>query len=345
MFPFTAIVGQDIMKKALILNVINPRVGGVLIKGQKGTAKSLAVRGLGEILPFIDTFKGCRYNCDPSKPDASYCSECREKISENEELVDTKKRMPIIDIPLNITEDRLVGSIDIESVLRDGRRSFEPGILAEAHRGLLYVDEINLLDDNIVDVLLDAAAMSVVTVEREGISISYPSEFILVGSMNPEEGELRPQLQDRLALQAIVQGITDVPSRVDIIKRRQEFSTNPKQFREKYRGETEEMRRRIEQARELLPRVKTPPSVQATISRLCIDFNVDGHRADIIIERAAETNAALRLEKEASLEDVIEASQMALPHRMRKKPFEEMEFSVGMLKRLVESYSATGSTA
>ncbi len=336
-YPFAAIVGQDLLKRSLILNVINPEIGGVLIRGEKGTGKSIAVRGLAEVLPEIETFEGCVYSCDPNTGEEKWCGDCILK-HKNGQLKRIRRRMGIVNLPLNITEDMLVGSIDIERVLTEGKKAFEPGILANANRNVLYVDEINLLPDNIVDLLLDAAAMGVVTVEREGVSVSYPSRFVLIGSMNPEEGELRPQLLDRFPLQAIVGGISDIKERVEIIKRTNEFMKNPKKFREKFEGEKEKLRHRIEMAKKLLPKVTTPDEMMEIIAKICIDFNVDGHRADIIIERAARTNAALEGHTETTIDDVIIASEMALPHRMRKQPFEEEEFSSDMLRRLVKRY-------
>ncbi len=335
-YPFSGMVGQDVLKKALILNIINPNVGGVLIRGDKGTCKSIAVRSLLDILPDILVVEGCKLNCHPKDPE-KYCTECKAK-HEKGEIQEAWVPINIVDLPLNITEDRLVGSIDIEKVLSQGVKAFEPGILAEAHRGILYVDEINLLEDNIVDVLLDAAAMGVVTVEREGISLNFPSKFILIGSMNPEEGELRPQLLDRLALQAETKGIQDIDLRVEIIKRTRDFMNDPWLFREEYKDDLTELKNKIIEARNRLPTVTTPDSVLGIITRLGIDFNIDGHRGDIIIERTARTNAAYDGHPETTANDVIIAAEMALPHRMRKQPFEEESFSVEVLRRLVRKY-------
>ena len=339
-FPFTAIVGQEVLKRALILNVVNPKVGGVLIRGEKGTGKSIAVRSLADILPTIDIVEGCKFNCDPRKPD-KFCNDCKALQEKNEVKV-VKSPTKIVNLPLNITEDRLVGSIDIERILNEGVRSFEPGLLAEAHRGILYVDEINLLEDNVVDVLLDAAAMGMVTIEREGISLNYPSEFIIIGSMNPEEGELRPQLLDRLALQAEVTGIDDVEQRVEIMMATREFSLDPVVFRDQHRDNLKSLRDEIIKARDLMPKVTTPDSVLAIITKIGIDFNIDGHRGDIIIERTARTNAAFEGRTESTPDDVIVAAEMALPHRMRKQPFEEESFSAEMLRRLVRKYETDG---
>ncbi len=337
LFPFSAMVGQEKMKRALTLNAIYPEVGGVLIRGQKGTGKSVTVRGLAEILPDIEV-TGCKFNCDPKEPD-KFCSECKAR-NEVGKLETYKRPVQVVDLPLNITEDRLVGSIDIERILAAGEKSFEPGILAEAHRGILYVDEINLLDDYIVDILLDAASSGVVTIEREGMSISHPSRFIIVGSMNPEEGELRPQILDRLALQCDVVGIKDVDQRIQIVKRREAFSINPVAFREKYEGLMVELRAKIDKAQALIPNVTTPPRIYKLIAQICLDFDVDGHRADIIIERAARANAAFEGRLETTAEDVASAAAMALPHRMRRRPSEDEEFSEESILKLVKSREA-----
>jgi len=333
LFPFVALVGQEKMKKAMILNAIYPEIGGVLIRGQKGTGKSVGVRGLAEVLPDIEV-TGCKFICDPKEVD-KLCPECTARYNAGK-LETFTRQVQVVDLPLNITEDRLVGSIDIEKILSEGTKSFEPGILAEAHRGILYVDEINLLDDYIVDILLDSASSGNVNVEREGISLSHPARFIIVGSMNPEEGELRPQILDRIALQTDVIGIQDVASRIDIVRRREEFTVDPETFRAKHEPVRQELRGRITKARELLPNVRTPQHIYDLIAQVCIDFNVDGHRADIIIERAARANAAFEGRLEVAAEDIVVVSEMALPHRMRRRPYEEEEFSEEMLRKLVK---------
>ncbi len=338
LFPFTAMVGQEKMKSALTLNAIYPEIGGVLIRGQKGTGKSVSVRGLSEILPDIEV-TGCKFNCDPKEED-KFCTECAARHKAGNLKVHTRQ-VQVVDLPLNVTEDRLVGSIDIEKVLTEGVKSFEPGILAEAHRGVLYVDEINLLDDYIVDILLDAAGSGIVTIEREGISLSHPSRFLIVGSMNPEEGELRPQILDRIALQTDVIGIKDVGKRIDIVRRREEFTSEPLKFREKFEASRKELVDKIERANGLLSKVTTPERMFKLIAQVCMDFNVDGHRADIIIERAARANAAFEGRMETSTEDIIVAASMALPHRMKRRAFEDdEEFSEEMLRRLIDKREA-----
>ncbi|MEM4294010.1 MAG: ATP-binding protein, partial [Thermoplasmata archaeon] len=324
------------MKLALILNAIDPDIGGVLIQGQKGTGKSISVRGLAELLPEIEVISGCLYSCDP-KDKEKWCWECKEKYGKGDvEIPVSKRPIRVVELPLNATEDRVVGTIDIEKILTQGLKAFEPGILAEANRGILYIDEINLLDDYIVDVLLDAAAMGVVTVEREAVSVSYPGKFIIVGSMNPEEGALRPQLLDRIALQVKVKGVEDIYGRMEIVKRREEFNANPAAFREKYKAQQEELRKRIEKAREMLKDVTITMEQLELIAKISLSFGVDGHRADIIIERTAKALAAWNGRLKVELEDIIKAAEFALPHRMRKRPFEEEEFSVEKLRRVVE---------
>ncbi len=333
LYPFAAIVGQEKMKRALILNAINPSIGGVLIRGQKGTAKSTAVRGLAEVLPGIEVVTGCRFGCDP-KDEEKLCWECAGRLDEG--VLPTEVRpMRVVDLPVGATEDRVVGSLDMERALRGGERAFEPGILAEANRGILYVDEINLLDDYVVDALLDAAAMGMNTVEREGVSASHPASFIIVGSMNPEEGELRPQLLDRIALQVEVEGISDVEQRVEIIERRNSFASDPAKFREEFKAESERLRSRIVAAKKILPKIATSRGELRKIALICVEFGVDGHRADIMIERAARTNAAFEGRDRVGTVDIVAAAEMVLPHRMRKTPFDDGEFSPERLRSMV----------
>ncbi|MBS3817016.1 MAG: zinc ribbon domain-containing protein [Candidatus Thermoplasmatota archaeon] len=340
LFPFPAIVDQEEMKRALLLNAVNQDIGGVLIEGQRGTAKSVAVRGLSEILPDIEVIEDCRFSCDP-KDRREWCWECEEKYGDvpYEEIPVEERPVKVIDLPLNATEDRVVGTLDVEKMMQEGVKAFQEGILAEVNRGILYVDEINLLDDFIVDVLLDAAAMGRVTVEREDISVTYPSNFILVGSMNPEEGALRPQLLDRLALNVKVEGIPDSEERKKIIKRREEFNEEPEGFRESWDEEVDELRENVITARERIEEVTLPERIDDIITKVSVDFEVDGHRADIIMKRAARTNAAFEGRAEVNRDDVTMAAKMALPHRMKKGPLEEQEFSVERLKRLVRQYS------
>ena len=333
LYPFAAIVGQEKMKRALILNAINPSIGGVLIRGQKGTAKSTAVRGLAEILPGIEVVTGCRFGCDPGDGE-NLCWECAERLKEG--ILPTEVRpMRVVDLPVGATEDRVVGSLDMERALRGGERAFEAGVLAEANRGILYVDEINLLDDYVVDALLDAAAMGMNIVEREGVSASHPASFIIVGSMNPEEGELRPQLLDRIALQVEVEGISDVEHRVEIIERSNRFASDPAKFRKEFEVEANRLTNRIVAAKKALPRTSCGRGELLKIAKISVEFGVDGHRADIMIERAARTNAAFEGRVRVENADIVAAAEMVLPHRMKKTPFDDGEFSPERLRSMV----------
>jgi magnesium chelatase subunit D len=315
-FPFTAIVGQENVKKALILNAINPSIGGVLIKGDKGTGKTTAVRALADLLPPIKVVKGCPYNCDPDDPEF-LCDSCKSEDFEVEE-----KKMRVVELPLGATEDRVIGSINIERALKEGERALEPGILAEANRNILYVDEINLLDDNLVDVLLDAAAYGVNMVEREGISVSHPSNFILVGTMNPAEGELRLQLSDRIGMHISVKSLLDLKDRVNIMDRREKFEQNPQKFRETYNAPQEEIRERIVHARSILENVKVSMDIMELIARISIDMGVDGHRADIAILKTAKSIAAFQNESEVNYYHVEEAAMLVLGERFHKQSYD-----------------------
>ncbi|MFH1137634.1 MAG: AAA family ATPase [Pseudomonadota bacterium] len=322
-YPFPALVGQETMKLALILNVINPSLGGVLVRGEKGTAKSTAVRGLAELLPEIDGAAGCRFNCDPSRPD-NFCPECAAK----KEIETVKKRVKVVELPVGATEDRLLGSLDLEGALASGTRRFEPGILAAANRGILYVDEVNLLDDHLVDVLLDAAAMGVNIVEREGVSFSHPARFTLVGTMNPEEGELRPQLLDRFGLCVKVEGLSDPEQRRQVVVRRLEFDRDPEAFTAKWRPAGLELAAKIEEARKKLDLVLLPDEALTRAVEICLALGVDGHRGDLTVIKTALTLAAFQGRTTAEERDILEAAELALPHRMRRRPFQEVQFAV-----------------
>ena len=319
--PFTAIVGQEKMKKSLILNAINPRIGGVLIRGEKGTAKSTAVRALAELLPEIEMVKGCPFNCNPYD-EGEMCDLCYAKKTNGENQEVTKRRMWVVDLPLGATEDRVVGSIDVEKAIKEGIKALEPGILAAANRGILYIDEVNLLDDHVADVILDSAAMSINVVEREGVSVSHPSKFILVGTMNPEEGELRPQLLDRFGLQASVESIDDADKRVEIVKLVGSFERDPEEFRARFEGNQKELREKIVQAKQIINEVEISDDLLKITADTCIKLGVRTHRAEIVIDRTAKTIAALDGRKKVTFEDIKEAMELALPHRMRRKPFE-----------------------
>jgi len=318
--PFTSIVGQDDMKFALILNAINPRIGGVLIRGDKGTAKSTAVRALADLLENIQVVSDCPFNCNPENRE-DMCDLCFEK-SQSNQIKAVEKKTPVIDLPLGATEDRVVGSLNVEKAIKEGIKALEPGILAAANRGILYIDEVNLLDDHVADVLLDSAAMGVNIVEREGVSVAHPSKFILVGTMNPEEGEIRPQLLDRFGLQVSVVGIEDVDQRMQIAKMAEAFDADPDGFAEKNRGSQAKMKEKISQARKLLQQVSMSDVLLRSIASTCIDLGVKTHRAEIVITRTAKTIAAFDGRTEVNSEDVKKAMELALAHRMRSRPFE-----------------------
>lgn len=322
-YPFTAIVGQEEMKKGLLLNAINPKLSGVLIRGEKGTAKSTAVRALAALLPEIEVVSDCIFSCNPEDI-AGMCSSCRERLSAGEELPRTKRRMKVVELPVSATEDRVVGTLDIEQAIKKGEKHFESGVLAQANRGILYVDEVNLLDDHIVDVLLDSAAMGVNTVEREGVSFSHPASFILIGTMNPEEGELRPQLLDRFGLCVTIGGILDPVLRVEVVKRRALFEEVPEDFIAQWEGEEEKLRWQISKAMAILPKVRISDEMLFLIAQIAVEMGVDGHRADLIMMKAAKTMAALNNRDEVSKEDVQQSADLALLHRMRRKPFQEL---------------------
>jgi len=324
-YPFTAIVGQEKMKKALILNAINPKVGGVLLRGDKGTGKSTAVRALADVLPEIEV-SDCIFNCSRE----AMCDECRRK-----EKKFVKRRMRIVELPLSATEDRVVGTLDFERALKEGIKAFQPGILAEANNNILYIDEVNLLDDHIVDTLLDVAASGWNVIEREGISFRHPSRFILVGTMNPEEGELRPQLLDRFGMVVNVKAISDPELRAEVVKRVEEFSEDPEAFYKKFEPEQEKLRKRIEIARNILNEVTVPDEIVHAVARLCGELGIETHRADIITIRAAKALAAFKGRKEVILEDIMEVVELTLPHRLKSKPFEEPKLDFDKIENIL----------
>ena len=314
-FPFTAIVGQDEMKHALVLNAINPAIGGVLIRGEKGTAKSTAVRALARLLPQQEVVEGCRFGCPPLNGQPR-CDECEQRSAKGEELKTTKRQMRVVELPINASEDRVVGSIDIETAIKKGEKKFEPGVLAEANRNILYVDEVNLLDDHIVDVLLDAAAMGTNTVEREGVSVSHPARFMLVGTMNPEEGELRPQLLDRFGLCVDVVGITDISQRVEIVERREAYEEDRQAFVSTFAEAEAAEARRISNAMRMVGDVAVGRDILVGIAAVGVEFQVDGHRADIVTAKAAQALAAYEQRDVVELEDVEKVAPMVLAHRV-----------------------------
>ncbi len=333
-FPFTAIVGQESMKLALILNIINPSLSGVLIRGEKGTAKSTAVRALADILPKIEHVKNCPFRLAITETGA-VCEECtmeacpgsrkKDPNALNGKQLETEQSgIRVIELPVGATEDRVVGTMDLEHALKKGEKRIEPGLLAAAHRGILYVDEVNLLDDHVVDVLLDSAAMGVNTIEREGVSFSHPARFTLVGTMNPEEGELRPQLLDRFGLCVNIGGIIEVEDRVSVMERRAHFDEDPEGFAAQWETDSLNLSQRIEKAMALYPDVIIPRELLFEIASFCLDVGVDGHRGDIIILKTAKTLAAWEGRTSVEKADIETAAQLALPHRIRRKPLQEV---------------------
>ena len=335
-YPFTAIVGQEMMKKSLILNLINPLLGGVLIRGEKGTAKSTAVRALAELMPERNQIDSCRFNCDPDDIKGR-CTECDEHAS-RDTITYHSAPMRVVDLPVSATEDRVVGTIDIEQAIKTGEKHFEPGILAEANRNILYVDEVNLLDDHVVDVLLDSVAMGVNTVEREGISYSHPARFALVGTMNPEEGDLRPQLLDRFGMVVDVTGENEVEARVEVIRRRLEYEMDSDAFVLKYEPQQEKMREIIEKAKETLPKVELGDEAITIAANIAIALQVDGHRADITLVKTAMTLAAFEGRTVITREDIRDAAILVLPHRMRRRPFKEGVLNFAVVDEIINKF-------
>ncbi len=327
------------MKRGLILNAISPRIGGVLIRGERGTAKSTAARALAALLPEIDVVADCPFGCDPYS-ESALCDNCVSRKERGEELPVARRRIRMVELPVSATEDRVVGTLDIEKAIKHGEKHFEPGVLAAANRGLLYVDEVNLLDDHVVDLLLDSAAMGVNVVEREGISFSHPAQFILVGTMNPEEGDLRPQLLDRFGLSVDIRGIGDAEARVQIVQRRIEYEQNPDLFYDAWQEEEEHLSQRIQRARALLPRVRYLPHHLHLIARLATDLGVDGHRADIIILKAALAHAAFEGRKAIQEQDILLASELALFHRLQRRPLQEVQQELDTLPQRLERVQA-----
>ena len=337
-YPFSGIVGQDKMKLALILNVINPKIGGVLLRGEKGTGKSLTVRALANLLPEIEVVTNCPFHCDPKNP-KDLCETCASKNANNEKLPITQRAISVVELPIGATEDRLVGTIDIEKAIKTGEKHFDPGILAQANRNFLYIDEVNLLDDHLVDVLLDAAAMGVNFVEREGVSFRHPAHFVLIGTMNPEEGELRPQLLDRFALSVEVKGIPYKEARAEIIRRRIAFENNPASFVASNLAAQKNIRQKILSATTLLQKVKLSSDLIDLITQICTDFAVDGHRADIAMYKTACTIAAYNGRTDVTEEDVKEAAELVLPHRQRRQPFEEPKMEQQQINESIQKWN------
>jgi len=337
LFPFTAVVGQDTLRRALILNAINPLVGGVLVRGEKGTAKSTLARALAELLPPILVVPGCPYQCDPDAPFAD-CPNCTPLQAQGP-LPRVERPMRVITLPVNASEDRVCGALDLETTLRTGIRRFEPGMLADVHRGILYVDEVNLLDDHIVDILLDVAAMGVNTVEREGVRMTHPSRFILIGTMNPEEGDLRPQLLDRFGLCVEVNAILDVEARMEIVRRRLAWETAPQTLTDRFAPQQSALAAAIQAARARLTQVAFGEAALRQISELCVRLQIHSHRADIVIARAAQTLAAWEGRAEILTADLQRAAELALPHRFRRRPFEETRLHSEQISQALQDSS------
>ena len=331
-FPFTAIVGQSNMKLALLLNTINPKIGGVLVRGKKGTAKSTAVRSLAALLPEVTVLQGCPYSCPPEGRQG-LCQWCQSGANDNPPV---NRQVRIVDLPVGATEDRLVGSLNIEQAIKTGDRSFEPGLLAATHRGILYIDEVNLLNDHLVDVLLDAAAMGRNYVEREGISVSHGAEFILVGTMNPEEGDLRPQLLDRFGLAVEVEANLTAEERRDVVRRRIAYEADPFRFMARWRKEEQRERRRLLRSRRILPRVFAGDDILTLITDICAEFQVDGMRGDIVMYKTAGTIAAYEGRTKVTVEDVRQAAQLALLHRQRRQPFQQPQMVTEQLDSMID---------
>lgn len=322
-YPFTAIVGQEDMKLGLVLNAIDPGIGGVLIRGEKGTAKSTAVRGLSDLLPEIEIVAGCPFNCNPDNL-REMCHTCQQKVEQGQTLPRLQKKMAVVELPVSATEDRVVGSLDIQKALREGITALHPGVLAEANRNILYIDEVNLLDDHVANVLLDAAAMGVNIIEREGVSMYHPARFILVGTMNPEEGELRPQLLDRFGLCVEVKGLMDKADRAEVVRRREEFDKDSWAFAAKYEKAQADLRDRIVRARDRVRDITISEERLGSIAEACANLGIETLRADIVVAKAAKALAALDGRTEVDDRDILKAMELALPHRLRRKPFEKV---------------------
>jgi Mg-chelatase subunit ChlI len=339
-YPFTAIVGQERMKRALVLNAIDMRIGGVLIRGERGTGKSTAARALAALLPEIDVVADSPFNDDPNQPE-TWSDVTQERYGDNDAPppVD-RRRIRFIDLPVSATEDRVVGTLDIEKAIQRGERHFDPGVLANANRGILYVDEVNLLDDHVVDLLLDSAAMGVNVVEREGISFSHPARFILIGTMNPEEGDLRPQLLDRFALSTEVRGIIDARERMEILERHIAFEHDAVAFRKEWAPAEQELSDRIAAAREIVDYVGYTRGDLRLIALMTSNMQIDGHRADLVILKSARAHAAFEGRRQINRDDILIAIELAIPHRLKRGPFSDAQVEMGSLATQMEQLEA-----
>jgi magnesium chelatase subunit D len=340
-YPFSAVVGQEEMKLALILNVIDSSVGGALMMGHRGTGKSTVVRAIADLLPQISRVAGCAYGCDPGD-DENFCAECRETIGSGTKLRRQQSAVSVVELPLGATEDRVCGTIDVEQALRSGVKRFQPGLLARANRGFLYIDEVNLLEDHLVDLLLDVAASGVNKVERESISVEHPARFVLIGSGNPEEGELRPQLLDRFGLYVEVKTEEGLAQRMEIVERREAFNHDREAFRRAFANEQAQLRRKIERARTSVVKVNVDRRVLTNIVQLCSELKIDGHRGELTITRAARALAAFEGRKKATDNDVKRVAVMSLRHRLRRDPMEGTASSERIEEALEKVFAKAG---
>ena len=327
------------MKRALLLATVDPAIGGVLILGHRGTAKSTVVRALPALLPSMTVVEGCRYGCAP-EAGAAACVECRARIAAGAKLRAVKVPVPVVDLPLGATEDRVVGALDLERALTRGEKAFEPGLLARAHRGFLYVDEINLLEDHLVDLLLDVAATGENVVEREGISIRHPARFVLVGSGNPEEGDLRPQLLDRFGLSCEVSTVNEVSQRIEVVRRRDAFDRDPEGFVAQWGEEDAKVRRQLDRARKRVHEVTVPDAVLARAAELCTRLGTDGLRGELSLLRASRAWAALEGKREVTLEHLRAIAPEALRHRLRRNPLDDVGSTARVMRAIADSFGA-----
>lgn len=337
-FPFSAIVGQDEMKLALTIAAVDPKVGGVLAFGDRGSGKSTAVRALAALLPAMRAVAGCRYQCDPDDT-AAHCSACRE-LARKGKLKSAQVSVPVVDLPLGATEDRVVGALDLERALAHGEKTFEPGLLARANRGFLYIDEVNLLEDHLVDLLLDVAASGENVVERDGLSIRHPAKIVLVGTGNPEEGELRPQLLDRFGLSVEVKTPADLPTRIEVIKRRDAFENDPSGFIASWAKEEMKSRKKILSARERLDRVTVSDTMLVKAAELCMALGTDGLRGELTLMRAARAVAAIEGAKSVAIDHLKRVAPASLRHRLRRNPLDDSGSSVRVERALAERFAA-----
>ncbi len=335
-FPFAAIVGQDEMTLAIQLVAVDPTIGGVLVLGDRGTGKSTAVRALADLLPPLKVVEGCPYGCDPASSGKGLCPHCGTARGRKSAL----RPVPVVDLPLGATEDRVVGALDLEKALTQGVKSFQPGLLAQANRGFLYIDEVNLLDDHLVDLLIDVAASGENVVEREGLSVRHPARFVLVGSGNPEEGELRPQMLDRFGLSVQVKTPQDLHQRVEVVKRREAFERDPQAFRAQWQPENDKLRDRILKARKALPKIQTDDNVMLRSADLCQRLGTDGLRAELTLLRASRAYAALKGAKAVQDGHLAQVATLALRHRLRRNPLDDTDSGVRVQRSLQEVLNA-----